>query len=433
VDTKWYCFDDSACTALVDNTSNSVLNTGFNQVCTENAYILFYKRRHCMTNETWWINHVDRALYNSQEFVDYYHAFSEIERRQQLMLAESAQQRQANSNGGGKKPSSGLRSSIKSKLLGASKSGTQLNYVSGNGGELLAMTNGGDAERGSPSEFMYQRELNRQIERQQLQQQQQQNLINLDDQNYISQINNGQINFYDEMNRPKRLLAHQYHQQQHQHIPNSSLSRSTGVGPMINGNTTTATHHATPSKPSHHTYLTNEADVATLQKVLGMDTSGQTPSSLSSSSDTTNNSDSNLMQFTNGFHRQMTLNGGGGGDTGGGEDLLLNYPSDNEYVYNKQRVMEQFNNNYTGQRVAGMAQPSTHPTIFSRQLPPTPPYALQQQSQRPFNVQSMYNTNSQGGSATPPVSDTNAFYHNGSSGSGNAKSRYGNPRIETNI
>ncbi len=430
MDTKWYCFDDSTCSPLVENPTYNILNTGFNSVCTENAYILFYKRRHCMTNETWWINHVDRALYNSQEFVDFYHDLALIEQRQQQSHTEAQQRRgnvpsaneAANTNGGFKKPSSGgLRSSIKSKLLGTSKSGTQLNYTNNSSGDALNSDYVGEANRAG-SEFLYQRELNRQIERQQ--QQQQFNLINLDDQFLSHNGSNTMINYYDEMHRPKRLSGGQQH-----HKTSNSSSHSSGGGGGGSSNTTTT--HSTPSKGGSN-YVSSGVDANTLHKVLGMDTGhmtqGNTPplSSMSSASGTNNSSDNNLVDLGNNFTRQMNLNGH---STMIGEpcsdDLLLNYPSDNEYVaYNstKQRVMDQFKNSYNNdqQRVIGQQYVS-----YNRQLPAV--YGSLHQNQRSF--QPVYSMSSP---TTPPPASP---YPNGSNASGNSgtKSRYANPRIETNI
>jgi hypothetical protein len=84
VDTRWYCFDDSNCIQLVDGQSNytDIFNNGSGQVCTENAYILFYKRRNCMRNEMWWTDYVDRSLFDYTEFINYLNNCSLIEKEQ---------------------------------------------------------------------------------------------------------------------------------------------------------------------------------------------------------------------------------------------------------------------------------------------------------------------------------------------------------------
>ena len=84
IDTRWYCYDDASCIPMADmNQLGNVNLNGANSVCTENAYILFYKRRNCMKNEKWWYNFVDRALYESDEFHRYLNAMDLIERQQQ--------------------------------------------------------------------------------------------------------------------------------------------------------------------------------------------------------------------------------------------------------------------------------------------------------------------------------------------------------------
>lgn len=87
IDTKWYCFDDSACTPLFDHQSSSnqanLFNNGSTNVCSENAYILFYKKRNCMRNEKWWIDYVDKSLLDSDEFDRFVTNLEAIELEQQ--------------------------------------------------------------------------------------------------------------------------------------------------------------------------------------------------------------------------------------------------------------------------------------------------------------------------------------------------------------
>lgn len=101
VDTKWYCFDDANCTPLSDlnqptsnyNSSNNILNSGSNFVCTEHAYILFYKKRNCMRNERWWTNYVDKTLYEHDEFDRFLHNLDQIELEQRKhQLTQQTQQ-----------------------------------------------------------------------------------------------------------------------------------------------------------------------------------------------------------------------------------------------------------------------------------------------------------------------------------------------------
>ena len=84
IDTRWYSFDDSQCTPLVEPANTSPLNqNGSTAVCTENAYILFYKKRNCMRNEKWWIDYVDRSLLDSDEFDRFVSNLDLIEAEQQ--------------------------------------------------------------------------------------------------------------------------------------------------------------------------------------------------------------------------------------------------------------------------------------------------------------------------------------------------------------
>ena len=85
IDTQWYCYDDANCVPIIDISSNisSVYNNGNNSVCTENAYILFYKRRDCMRNEKWWKLYIDRSLYDFDEFHVFLNNLEVIEKYQQ--------------------------------------------------------------------------------------------------------------------------------------------------------------------------------------------------------------------------------------------------------------------------------------------------------------------------------------------------------------
>lgn len=87
VDTKWYCFDDASCTTLSEisnhqNGTSNIFNNGSNGVWTENAYILFYKKRNCMRNERWWTSYIDRSLYEHDEFDRFLHNLDQIEEEQ---------------------------------------------------------------------------------------------------------------------------------------------------------------------------------------------------------------------------------------------------------------------------------------------------------------------------------------------------------------
>jgi hypothetical protein len=63
---------------------NSIFNNGSGAVWTENAYILFYKKRNCMRNERWWASYVDRGLYEYDDFDRFLHNLDQIETEQKL-------------------------------------------------------------------------------------------------------------------------------------------------------------------------------------------------------------------------------------------------------------------------------------------------------------------------------------------------------------
>ncbi|CAF0885882.1 unnamed protein product [Brachionus calyciflorus] len=85
VDTKWYNFDDSNCIPMSDtniNFQNSIFNNGSSNIFSENAYILFYKKRNCMKNEKWWVNYIERSLKDYNEFDYFYHNYDVITEKQ---------------------------------------------------------------------------------------------------------------------------------------------------------------------------------------------------------------------------------------------------------------------------------------------------------------------------------------------------------------
>lgn len=96
IDTRWYCFDDSNCKPLFDDRDLNVFNNGSSNVCTENAYILFYKKRDCMVNETWWKNHIDKSLNDYDEFDIFIRNLEFIEKYQNNKSQQEPQQIQQN-------------------------------------------------------------------------------------------------------------------------------------------------------------------------------------------------------------------------------------------------------------------------------------------------------------------------------------------------
>jgi hypothetical protein len=90
VSTQWFCFDDSTTFGIGDTNdgNTNILNNGSGSVCTDNAYILFYKRRHCMRDEKWWRSHIDRNLFDLNDFHHFFTFYDEIEKRQQHYAAD---------------------------------------------------------------------------------------------------------------------------------------------------------------------------------------------------------------------------------------------------------------------------------------------------------------------------------------------------------
>lgn len=88
IDLKWYCFDDANCINLSNMHSQvnspiwKIYNNGSDNVFNENAYILFYKKRQCMANEKWWVNYVDQALLDFDEYNHFLRYYELIESKQ---------------------------------------------------------------------------------------------------------------------------------------------------------------------------------------------------------------------------------------------------------------------------------------------------------------------------------------------------------------
>jgi hypothetical protein len=184
----------------------SIYNDGSAAVCTENAYILFYKQRDCMRNEKWWTNWVDRALYDYDEF-HYFLSNLDLIEKHQLRNQTNEQNKQLQFNhqqnqvqivskenyethiNSMKKISSGGLKTLR-KFLGNSNSNSRnVEYQSSNERE-----NGHEA---LSKDFTYQHEFNRKNER-----------LNQQGVDSIRNSNSDVVllNCYDEVIRPKRLL-----------------------------------------------------------------------------------------------------------------------------------------------------------------------------------------------------------------------------------
>lgn len=125
-----------------------VLGNVFN----ENAYILFYKRRNCLLNERWWKPHIERALYEHDEFNAYAANLDAIERQQQAHQhkqqqlqqhansSSSAQQQQFNQQNLANSRRMTSFKSFKDRFLGSSNS----NNPSSSGGDLIDIAGGSE-------------------------------------------------------------------------------------------------------------------------------------------------------------------------------------------------------------------------------------------------------------------------------------------------
>lgn len=186
IDTRWYCFDDSTCTPLFDpNTpASNINNTGSANIFTENAYILFYKRRSCLRNERWWKPYVDRALYDYDEYNAYLANLDQIEKQQQIYQQRQEQNNGSNNSVAGHnsqhaqfnaKRMTSITKSIKEKILGNSGSNSGQQHHSN---DLIDIDYGFDPYR--PPNQPYSNHEVRPV------------------------FDNSVINHYDEFNKPQR-------------------------------------------------------------------------------------------------------------------------------------------------------------------------------------------------------------------------------------
>jgi len=220
IDTQWYHYDDSNCIPITDNSTNNnnpqnIYNDGSSGVCTENAYILFYKLRDCMRNEKWWKPYIDRVLYDYDEFHYFLANLDLIEKHQQRKINEQNKQfnqpqsqvqiiSKENSGthiNGIKKISSGVKTLR--KFLGNSNSSSRIE-------ETLRFESSNESVPTHESlsrDSNYQRESNKKNDRL----------------NYQEEMSNSNseivlLNYYDEIIKPKRLMK--------QNNPSSNSSNS---------------------------------------------------------------------------------------------------------------------------------------------------------------------------------------------------------------
>jgi ubiquitin C-terminal hydrolase len=204
IDTRWYCFDDASCSLLNESTptfatapsSNSIQtsgtlssnkvnsaynNNGSSLVCTENAYILFYKRRNCMRNEKWWLSFVDRSLHEHDEFSRFVANLALIEKQQHLYELEE-QERQLSKYS----YASSLDTSVANRATSSSSSLSGLNRIR----KIIDNSFAAGANGRKSKEDSINSDLADSIARSKLE------AVN-------------QVNQYDEYNRPMRLLRNQ--------------------------------------------------------------------------------------------------------------------------------------------------------------------------------------------------------------------------------
>lgn len=276
---------------------NTIFNNGSGNICTENAYILFYKRRNCMRNEKWWINYVDRSLLDYDEFEYYLRNLDQIEKQQHeyqnqqqiKFLQNQKTTRNTTTNGYntiGKK-SNGIKS-FKEKIIGSgNRSQTEMSSTIIN----FDLDQTGDSNSNSRS-----------------------NYLDLESSNYDIIT---PVNCYDELNKPKRLIKRE-------------MSRE--FSPSVNTPLTSSPTKQNSNSPSTPSSSSKALSNNTLSNIAT--SSPSTHPSSKSSSIVKMNSDGNLINFTdsglsNDLIQQLNLKED--------VDFLLNYPNDNEFIYHQQQ------------------------------------------------------------------------------------------------
>ncbi len=338
MDTRWYCFDDSACMPIVDsntNQLNNILNNGSSSVCTENAYILFYKRRDSMKNEKWWSNCIDRSLFTFDEFYNFYNYYDSIEKEQQLYQnqqqveytrqlkytpnfqqpqQQQQQLQQPNNHVGAsnqkKFSSTSLRASIKNKFLGSNRNATQSNaamlYVD-NPNDYVINDYSYSYKNGENNEFICERELNKKLERDRqediLKNASSRFYVSTDDKNLNMMQSPLFVNSYDETNKPSRLLKQ------------NSLNKisSTTSSPAKQPQQQQQQHNESPTTSS------------VTSKSMSSSSSSYQTNRLLNYEDTANIYENDKL--LNHEMEKLNLRSNNSGSS------LLNYPNDNEYIY----------------------------------------------------------------------------------------------------
>ena len=320
------------------NQTNNIFNNGSSSVCTENAYILFYKRRDCMKNEKWWSNYIERSLFSFDEFYNFYNFYDSIEKEQQLYqnqqqveyirqlkYGSNYQKQQQNTNQNGlqnqkKSSTTSLRASIKNKFLGSNRNANQSNstmtYVDNPNDYVINDYSYSYKTGDNNNDFICDREINKKIERDR----QDDILKNASSRFYVPTDDNNlmqsplvYVNSYDEINKPSRLLKQ------------NSLNKITSAS-------------SSPAKQQQQQQQ-NESPSAssTTSKSLSSSSSSYQTNKLLNYEDTNNIYENE--KILNNEMDKLKLKSNNSGSS------LLNYPNDNEYIYVNNNNKNNNNNN----------------------------------------------------------------------------------------
>jgi hypothetical protein len=422
IDTRWYCYDDANCTPILDPSSSasSIFNNGSSAVCTENAYILFYKRRDCMRNERWWKDYVDRSLYDYDEFYTFANNLHFIEHEQRMFqlsqqvkqLGYHRQQQQqqmlqvVSKENGTSKKSNGLRTLR--KLLGNGRTNAS-NY---NYDETSSENN--ELEASKQTELFKNSRSNN---------------FNSESEGYgsLNDTPNAFINQYDENNKPKRLIK-QYASKE----PGNSLNYGSSSSSSPSKNLTNSPSSSKTVSSSTNTLSNLAGSISNNSLFSPLQPNNNASAQINEPAQENEN---NLISLSEDFGRKVVINKV--------QDSILNYPNDNEYIYsthypsNPESDFYADNSSYAPPQYQNVVNKSQQ--IYQQQVS-TPPRPQQRQAARnnfdyypsQFN-QILYQQHlvNQNGVGKQKIANTSL---NGNASNGNPNNRYVNPStIETHI
>ena len=412
IDTRWYCYDDANCTPILDPSSNasSIFNNGSNAVCTENAYILFYKRRDCMRNERWWKDYVDRSLYDYDEFYTFVNNLHFIE-HEQRMFQLSQQVKQL-----GYHRQQQQQMQVVSKENGTSKKSNGLKTLRkflGNG-----RNNANNYNYDENSNENNELEASKQAE---LVKNARSNNFNSESEGYgsLNDTPNAYINQYDENNKPKRLIKQYANKEAGNSLNYGSSSSSSPSKNLTNS-------------PSSKTV---SSSTNTLSNLAGSISNNSLFSSQPNNYASGQENEANFIDLSEDFSKKVAINKT--------PESILNYPNDNEYIYSTQYPSNPESDFYVDN--SSYAPPQYQNLVsknqqFYQQQISTPPRPQPRQPVRnnfdyypsQFN-QILYQQHlvNQIGLSKQKISNTSL---NGNASNGNPNNRYVNPStIETHI